>query len=296
MAYHGIVNLNTFGRRLMSSYQRWLALLPAYGWLLLFGFTPFFIMFAFSFLNVLPTSGREASFTLQNYARFFERAVYQQLTVNSLLLGLGTTIGCLVLGYPLALALAQTVRGRWKGALFLLIIVPFWSSSLVRLYAWVILLQNNGVLAQTFGLLGIQIGSLLYTVPAVLLGMIHAFLPYMVLTIYIAIDRIDSNLFNAAASLGATPSRTFFRVLLPLSMPGVISGSILVFIPAVGAFVEPRLLGGPRGQVLGTVIEDLFVGSSNWPQGAALAFILLLIVLALMGTLAIMRRVWSINS
>lgn len=278
----------------MTSAQRWTALLPAYGWLLLFGFLPFLIMFAFSFLNVLPTAGREASFTLQNYIRFFERPVYQQLTLNSLLMGFWTMVGCLLLGYPLALALARTVRGRWKGALFLLIIVPFWSSSLVRLYAWVIMLQNDGILSQTFALFGIQIGSLLYTFPTVLLGMIHAFLPYMVLTIYVAIDRIDPSLLDASASLGATPMRTFFKVLLPLSTPGIISGVILVFIPAVGAFVEPRLLGGPRAQVLGTFIEDLFIGSSNWPQGSALAFIMLVIILLMASILAFLRRVWSV--
>jgi spermidine/putrescine transport system permease protein len=277
----------------MTGSKKWFALLPAYGWLLLFGFVPFFIMLAFSFLNILPTAGREASFTLQNYERFFERAIYQQLTLNSLLLGFWTMAGCLLLGYPLALALARTVRGRWQGALFLLIIVPFWSSSLVRLYAWVVLLQNDGVLDQFFSLFGLDVGSLLFTYPTMLVGLIHAFLPYMVLTIYVAIDRIDRNLLDASASLGADPRRTFFRILLPLSMPGVISGMVLVFIPAVGVFAEPRLLGGPRGQVLGTIIEDLFVESSNWPQGAALAFILLVIMLLLVGASVLLRRWWS---
>jgi spermidine/putrescine transport system permease protein len=187
------------------------------------------------------------------------------------------------------------VRGRWQGALFLLIIVPFWSSSLIRLYAWVVMLQNNGVLDRFFELFGLDVGSLLYTYPTLLIGLIHAFLPYMVLTIYVAIDRIDRSLLDASASLGADPQRTFLQVLLPLSMPGVISGMVLVFIPAVGAFVEPRLLGGRSGQVLGTVIEDLFVESSNWPQGAALAFIMLVIMLLLLGVLALLRHVWRVG-
>jgi spermidine/putrescine transport system permease protein len=276
----------------MTSSQRWFLLMPAYGWLLLFGFLPFFIMLGFSFLNAMPTVGREVAFTLQNYERFFARPVYHQLMLNSLIMAFWTTVGCLLLGYPLALALAHTVRGRWQGALFLLIIVPFWSSSLVRLYSWVVVLQKNGLLNQFFGLLGIDIGSLLYTYPTVLLGLIHAFLPYMVLTIYVSIDRIDRSLLDASASLGADAQRTFWRVLLPLSMPGVVSGAVLVFIPAVGAFVEPRLLGGSRGQVLGTLIEDLFIGSSNWPQGAALAFMMLLVILVLVFVLYILRRLF----
>lgn len=278
----------------MKPLRRWFALLPAYGWLLLFGFVPLLIMLAFSFMSDVPTGTREVVFTVENYARFFERPIYQRLTVNSLVMAFWTTVGCLILGYPLALALARTVRGRWQGALFLLIIVPFWSNSLVRLYSWVVVLQNDGVLDQFFGLFGIEVGSLLYTYPTIIVGLVHAFLPYMVLTIYVAIDRIDRTLIDAAGSLGADGRRTFLRVLLPLSMPGVLSGVLLVFIPAVGAFVEPRLLGGPQGQVLGTVIEDLFVESFNWTQGAALAFIMLLIVLVLMlisGLVARTRRV-----
>lgn len=274
----------------MKPLRRWFALLPAYGWLLLFGFAPLLIMLGFSFLSAVPTGTREVTLTFENYARFFERPIYQRLTINSLVMAFWTTVGCLVFGYPLALALARTVRGRWQGALFLLIIVPFWSNSLVRLYSWVVVLQNDGILDQFFGLFGIQVGSLLYTYPTIIVGLVHAFLPYMVLTIYVAIDRIDRSLVDAAASLGANSRRIFLRVLLPLSMPGVVSGVILVFIPAVGAFVEPRLLGGPQGQVLGTVIEDLFVESFNWTQGAALSFIMLLIVLVLMALSALVAR------
>lgn len=274
----------------MKPLRRWFALLPAYGWLLLFGFVPLLIMLAFSLMSDMPRGTREVTLTVENYARFFERPIYQRLTINSLVMAFWTTVGCLILGYPLAMALARTVRGRWQGALFLLIIVPFWSNSLVRLYSWVVVLQNDGVLDQFFGLFGIEVGSLLYTYPTIIVGLVHAFLPYMVLTIYVAIDRIDRTLIDAAGSLGANGRRTFLRVLLPLSMPGVISGVILVFIPTVGAFVEPRLLGGPQGQVLGTVIEDLFVETGNYTLGSALAFIMLMIVLVLMLISALLAR------
>lgn len=274
-----------------NTLKRWLALGPAYVWLILFGFAPLLIMLAFSFLSDVPLGRREVTLTFENYARFFERTLYQRLTLASLLMALWTTVGCLLLGYPLAYGLARAVSGKWRGALFLLVIVPFWSNSLVRIYSWVAVLQNNGVLAQFFGAFGFQIDSLLFTYPTIIVGLVHAYLPYMALTIYIALDRIDPALIEAATSLGARPLRTFTRVILPLSMPGVISGIILVFIPAVGSFVEPRLLGGPQGLVLGTVIEDQFVDTFNWTLGAALSFIMLLIVLAMLALSLVATRV-----
>lgn len=271
--------------------DRWLSLAPAYVWLLLFGFIPLLIMLGFSFLNDVPLGNREVFFTFENYLQYVERGFYSRLTLRSLLLGFYTTLGCLLLGYPLAYALARAVKGRWQGALFLLIIVPFWSNSLVRLYSWVIVLQNGGIIDVGLSLIGIEAESLLFTYTAALIGLIHAYLPYMVLTIYIALDRIDRSLLEASASLGARPARTFIRVVLPLSMPGVLAGVILVLIPAIGSFVEPRLLGGAGMQVLGTIIEDQFVESFNWPLGAALSFILLIIVLLLMG-LAVLINQW----
>lgn len=278
---------------MQATSRRWLALGPAYLWLLLFGLAPLFIMFAFSFLSDVPLGSREVFLTTENYGRFFERTLYQRLTMRSIVMALWTTFWCLVIGFPLAYALARFVRGRTQGALFLLIVVPFWSNSLVRLYSWVIVLQNDGVISRFFDLFGVEVGSLLFTYPTIILGLVHAFLPYMVLTIYIAIDRIDPALFEAAASLGARPFRTFWRVLFPLSLPGVVSGVILVFIPVLGAFVEPRLLGGRAGIMLGTVIEDQFVESFNWTLGAALSFIMLVIVMGMMGVLALLNTVWS---
>jgi spermidine/putrescine transport system permease protein len=175
------------------------------------------------------------------------------------------------------------VQGRWQTVLFLLVIVPFWSNSLIRLYSWIIVLGRGGIINYTLRQLGWQTEwSILFTYPAIIIGLVHAYLPYMVLTIYVALDRIDDRLIEASASLGARPWRTFLRVILPLSMPGVLAGVILVFIPAIGSFVEPRLLGGPAGTMLGTVIEDQFVQVFNWPLGAALSFILLLIVVIIL--------------
>ena len=281
-----------FGIRLMTSKIRnWFKLIglffPAYVWLIAMGFIPLFIMLYFSFLSDVPMGSRDVYFTFENYARFFTKSLYSKLTWDSLLMGLYTTIGCLVIGYPLAFALAKFVKGKWQTVLFLLIIVPFWSNSIVRLYSWVIVLRNNGIVDLFLRAIGISAGNgLLYTFPAVIIGLVHAYLPYMVLTIYISLDRIDDSLIDASSSLGAKPLRTFMKVVFPLSLPGVISGIILIFIPAIGSFVEPRLLGGPSSIVLGTVIEDQFVRVFNWPLGAALSFILLIIVIFIMGVSA----------
>jgi spermidine/putrescine transport system permease protein len=262
-------------------------LAPAYLWLLLIGVVPLGMMLYFSFLTDVPLGERAVSITLENYARFFSRGFYSQLTLKSLWMAFYTTVGCVLLGYPLAYALAKTVHGRWQTALFLLVIVPFWSNTLIRLYSWIVVLGRGGLINYGLGGLGWSSdASLLFTWPAVILGLIHSYLPYMVLTIYVALDRIDDRLLEAAASLGARPWRVFWRVILPLSWPGVLSGIILVFIPTLGSFVEPRLLGGPAGTVLGTVIEDQFVQVFNWPLGAALSFILLLIVLVIMAASA----------
>jgi spermidine/putrescine transport system permease protein len=262
-------------------------LAPAYLWLFLIGVVPLGMMLYFSFLTDVPLGERTVSFTLENYARFFSRGFYSQLTLKSVLMAFYTTVGCVLLGYPLAYALAKTVQGRWQTALFLLVIVPFWSNTLIRLYSWIVVLGRGGLINYGLGILGWSSeASLLFTWPAVILGLIHSYLPYMVLTIYVALDRIDDRLIEAAASLGARPWRVFWRVILPLSWPGVLSGIILVFIPTLGSFVEPRLLGGPAGTVLGTVIEDQFVQVFNWPLGAALSFILLLIVILIMAASA----------
>jgi len=271
-----------------SKFRNWFKLLglfaPAYVWLIAMGFIPLFIMFYFSFLSDVPMGGREVYFTFENYFRYFSKSLYSKLTWDSLLMGFYTTVGCLLLGYPLAFALAKFVKGKWQTVLFLFIIVPFWSNSIVRLYSWVIVLRNNGIIDILLKAIGVSAGNgLLYTFPAVIIGLVHAYLPYMVLTIYISLDRIDDSLIDASSSLGAKPWRTFVKVVFPLSLPGVISGIILIFIPVIGSFVEPRLLGGPSSIVLGTVIEDQFVRVFNWPLGAALSFIMLIIVILIMG-------------
>src|SRR5690606_15221444 len=257
---------------------------PAYLWLTLAVFLPLSAMLYFSFLTQVPFGGREASLTLQHYRTFWELDFYPLLTWRSIKLGLHVTAWCLVLGYPAAYALARTVKGRWRESLFLLVILPFWSNSLVRVYSWTIVLRSDGLLDRLVQWLFPGAGplNLLFSYPAIVIGLVHAFLPYMILTTYVALQSIDERLLEAAQSLGARPWTVFARVVFPLSLPGVIAGVVLIFVPVIGVFMEPRVLGGRAGTMLGTVIEEQFVQAFNWPFGAALSFILLAVVLLLL--------------
>lgn len=281
-------------KSLRQNLSKILLLAPSYGWLLLAVFVPMLIMLVFSFLSDVPLGARaeNITWTLDNYRTYFSRAFYWTLTRKSLLTALYTTLACLLIAYPMAYIAARLMRGKWKTALFMLMIVPLWSNTLVRLYSWAIVLRDNGLLDNLLKAVGLTSGSLniLYSYPAVIIGLVHGYLPYMVLTIYVALDKLDQNLLDAAASLGANHLQSFLRVTLPLSLPGVLAGVIMTFIPVMGSFVEPRILGGKEGTMIGTVIEDQFVQLFNWNFGAAVAFILLLMVLVLMGLSALVAR------
>ena len=262
-----------------------LALLsPAYLWLLLTILLPLSAMLVFSFLTVAPFGGREAEFTLKHYAAFLEKDFYRQLAWRSIRLGIDVTLACVLIGYPAALALARHVPGRWREALFLLIVLPFWSNALVRTFSWTMVLRGGGVMDQAVQWVWPEAPSLgiLFTYPAIVVGLVHAFLPYMILTCYLSLQAIEPSLEEAALSLGASPWTAFRRVTLPLSLPGLLVGGVLIFVPVIGSFMEPRILGGKSGIMLGTVIEDQFTQVFNWPLGAALSFTLLAIVLLLM--------------
>jgi spermidine/putrescine transport system permease protein len=263
-------------------------LFPTYAWLMFAVVAPLVMMLVFSLLSDVPIGGRVAHWTLENYAKFISKAFYFQLALKSVRMGLLTTVFCVVVGYPMAYAMAKVVRGRWKSALFLLVIMPFWSSSLIRAYSWIMVLRQEGVVNSMLEALHLPSGSvsILFTFTAVIIGLVHAYLPYLVLTIYVALDRIDDSLIQAAQSLGANRLQSFLRVTLPLSLPGVLAGAILTFIPATGSFMEPRVLGGISGTVMGTIIEDQFVSVFNWTFGAALAFILLAVVGAVLAASA----------
>jgi spermidine/putrescine transport system permease protein len=267
---------------------------PAYLWLTLVAFLPLSVMLFFSFMSGLPFQGKDWSFTLQNYEAFAEKGFYLTLLLRSLRLGLEVTVWCLLIGFPCAFVLAKVLTGRSREAIFLLVILPFWSNSLVRIFSWAIMLRNNGILDRAANAVlpfHVDLG-LMFTYPAIVIGLVHSYLPYTVLTCYLSLQAIDSSIIEAARSLGASRTTVVRRLIIPLSMPGIMAGAALTFVPVAGSFMEPRILGGRAGTMYGTLIEDQFVAVFNWPLGAALSFILLAVVLVVLGIATpIMRRI-----
>jgi len=216
---------------------------------------------------------------LQNYQLIWSDELYRIAVVSSIRIALVSTLLCLLIGYPMAYAIA-TAAARWRIPLLMLIILPFWTSFLIRVYAWIGLLKGNGVLNNLLISLGVidEPLTILYTQAAVYIGIVYSYLPFMILPLYANLTRLDPSLREAAADLGCRPLRTFLRVTLPLSRPGIIAGSMLVFIPAVGEFVIPDLLGGPETLMVGRVLWTEFFANSDWPLAAALAVVLLVVL------------------
>ena len=256
---------------------------PAYFWLLFTIFLPLSAMLYFSFLSDTPFGNRVAVLSLENYAAFFEKDFYRALMLRSFGLGALVTGLCLLFGFPCAFVLAKTIKGRSREALFLLIILPFWSNALVRIFSWTMVLRGNGVLESSIRAVfpGFDSLGIMFTYPAVVIGLVHSYLPYMILTCYISLQAVDDDLIDAARSLGAGYITTLRRIVVPLALPGIAAGGVLIFVPVICSFMEPRILGGPKGTFIGTIIEDQFTSVFNWPLGAALSFIMLAFVLAI---------------
>jgi spermidine/putrescine transport system permease protein len=268
-------------------------LAPAYLWLTVAIFLPLSAMAFFSFLTEMPMSGKDWTLTLQNYTAFFSTGLYGTLLLSSLRLGLEVTLWCALIGFPAAYVLAKVLKGRSREAIFLLVILPFWSNGLVRIFSWAMVLREGGILDTMLNtVLPFKISiDLMYSYPAVIIGLVHSYVPYMVLTCYLTLQAIDDSLIEAARSLGASRLTVLKRLIIPLSMPGLIAGAVLIFVPVVGSFMEPRILGGRTGTFYGTVIEDQFVAVFNWPLGAALSFVLLAVVLVILGLASpVLRR------
>ncbi len=223
--------------------------------------------------------------SLGNYLRALE-PTFLPTVWNSLRYAAATTVLSIVIAYPMAYWISR-YGGRRKAILLVLVMLPFWTSYVIRTYAWMIILRDNGVLNSILGTLGLPTIQLLNTDLAVVLGMTYGFLPFTILPLYVAIDRLDPNLVQAARDLYASGRGAFIHVTLPLTMPGVIAAAILTFIPAIGDFVTPDLLGGAQTTTIAKVIQTLFMSSRDWPFGAALGF--LLIVLTIVGTVAGLR-------
>jgi spermidine/putrescine transport system permease protein len=281
-------------------FHQWLISGPPLAYLLIFFAVPTLIMVVASFRYPGPYGGlapilgdQGVALTGENYARFFSGFLYTKLFLESLFYALITTLGCLLIAYPLALLIARSPKSQ-RDLLVLLVILPFWSNFLIRVYAWIIILGPQsvflGALNWTLGLAGIEPVRLLYTPAAVVLGLIYVHLPFMVLPLYANLEKHDPTLLDAAQDLGASAWQRFWRVTVPLSLPGVYAGAALVFIPAFGIFAIPDILGGTSGAMIGNVIKQQFLDSRDWPFGSVLSMVLTLVAIGLAGSAAWFAR------
>jgi putrescine transport system permease protein len=270
--------------------QRMVIALP-YLWLLLFFAVPFLIVLKLSFSEVrlamppyapLIEQVGDAGFAIQvnlaNYAYLFSDSLYYSAYLYSIKVAAFSTLFCLLIGYPMSYAIARsppTLRSLW----LMLVILPFWTSFLLRVYAWVGLLKTDGLINQALGVFGLGPYSMMYTDFAVYIGIVYSYLPFMILPLYSNLEKHDLTLLEAAADLGASPLRAFLRITLPLSVPGIVAGSLLVFIPAVGEYVIPSLLGRSDQLMIGRVLADEFFANRDWPVASAVSIAMLLLLL-----------------
>ena len=252
---------------------------PGLAWLVVFFVAPMLLMLAYSVMTRDPMGGVQAGFSLGAYARFFD-PLYLRILWRTVVAAMLCTVSCLALGYPVAYAMAR--GGRWKNFLMFLVVLPFWTSFLVRTFAMIFLLRDSGLINQALIGLGVlsEPLTMLYTPPAVWIGLIYGFLPFMVLPIYTSLEKLDLSLLEAAEVLGARPLARFTRVIWPLSLPGVVAGCLLVFIPALGSFLTSDLLGGAKEILIGNLVQNQFTTARDWPFGSAVSFVLMGLVLA----------------
>lgn len=251
---------------------------PAGIWLLLLLVLPTLVIFELSLVPGIRPGDVVNPSGIENYLNVFEPINLKVLS-RSLFFATGTTIICLILGFPVAYWLAQKSPPRWRNLLLLGFILPLWTSSLLRSYAWITILRSTGVLNTVLSFLGLPGIELLNRTPAVLIGMAYSYLPYMVLILYASLEKLDRQLLEASADLGANPLETFQKVTIPQTFPGIAAGSLLVFITALGDFVDPELLGGASSMTVSRLIYNQFLGTSrNWGFGSALSMVLILAV------------------
>jgi spermidine/putrescine transport system permease protein len=259
--------------------RAWSLLGPGAVFLVVFFLIPLLIMAAYSVMPRGEYGGVERGFTLESYRRFFVPIYLTILTRTFVVSGVCTAI-CLALGYPVAYAITRS--GRWKNLLLFLVVLPFWTSFLVRTFAMIFLLRDTGLINTWLLQLGVirRPLTMLYTPFSVMAGLVYGYLPFMILPIYTSLEKLNDSLLEAAEVLGAGPAARFRQVTLPLSLPGVIAGCLLVFVPAVGSFLTTDLLGGAKEMMIGNLVQNQFASARNWPFGSAASFILMALVLA----------------
>jgi spermidine/putrescine transport system permease protein len=270
---------------------------PPLAWVVLFLFVPYFLMFCYSFWSVSSSQTILHSWTLDNYRQLMTVDVYWQTLLRSMWIAARVMLFSLLLGYPLAYFLSFHA-GRWKDMFYQLVIIPLWVSYLVRAYAWKTILGSDGVLntlLQYLHLTSHPLEFLLYSPFAVVLTLTHIYTPFTILPIYASLEHIPRNLIEASQDLGASPLETFRRVILPLSLPGVIAGATFAFVLSLGDFLAPLLLGGPSGVMISNIVVSLFGAAYNWPLGAAISLCMLLLVVSLLFLSERLEKKWSFS-
>ena len=249
-------------------------LLPARVWMALFFAAPLGIVCAYAFLTRGDYGGVEQPWTLENFTRLVD-PLYLGVLWRSVWIAALATVLCALLGFPLALFIARA--GRHRNLYLQLVLLPFWTSFLIRTYAWIFILRDTGLINTVLMRLHViaQPLQLLYNDGAVLVGLVYSFLPFFVLPMYATLERMDRALLEAAADLGARPFATLTRVVIPVSMPGIVAGSVLVFIPCLGAYLTPDLLGGGKTVMLGNLVQNQFTTARDWPFGSAASLLLM---------------------
>ena len=249
-------------------------------WLFILTIIPMFLIMMYAFIqkgNAITTF----SFTLDNFSKFFD-PIFVSVLIKSFVLGIITTVLCLLIGYPVAYAISKC-KENTQTILILLITFPTWINMLMRTYAWINILSSKGIISNVFQLLGFGEVSFLYTDFAVVLGMVYDFLPFMILQIHASLSKMDKSLIEASNDLGANPITTFWKITFRLSLGGVLTGITMVFLPAVSSFVIPKLLGGGQYALIGNFIEQQFINVGDWHFGSAVSLILAVLVIVLMG-------------
>lgn len=244
-------------------------------WALLFTVIPLVMVLVYSIYDM-----EAGKFTLEYITKVFD-PFYLKIILNSFKIAFYCTVICLVIGYPVSMILAMTTFKR-KDTLLFLVIAPMWMNFLLRTYAWLTILETNGIINRFLSLFGLGPYQLLYNEGAVMLGMVYNYLPFMILPIYTVLTKLDNSILQASYDLGANKAQTFLKVIFPLSMPGVFSGIAMVFMPAVTTFVITKLLGGGQHNMIGNIIEEQFMLTGNWGFGSALSLVLIIVILVSM--------------
>jgi spermidine/putrescine transport system permease protein len=273
-----------------NTLQRLVLLGPGLGWLTIFLVIPLTLVFVYTFFERGTFGGIDYTFTLENYRRAIE-PLFLNIFLDSFRIAIITTSLALLISYPAAYFIA-TAPLKWRTPLLALVVLPFWTSYLIRTYAWIVLLNREGLINRVLFSLGLidEALPLLYNEFAIILGLLSGYLPFMILPLYASIERLNPELLEASANLGAPPLKTFFTITLPLTLPGIIAGVIFVFVPSMGNFFVPELLGGGRKIMVGNMIRDQFLKARDWPFGATLAFGLIALIVVLL-----IIQAWLVN-